>query len=131
MSLLFFKIYNMNYAKANLNNSQSNLKRLFLSLIAISLMFSVFNACPVSAKTKVTSKTAKKTVVAKKAVKTKSKALKTTMKWDTSGVKALGSMASFDYNYSIRDSFVKKVENYAKRKHIKVITASVINHMTE
>ncbi|MEK7615464.1 MAG: hypothetical protein AAB431_03725, partial [Patescibacteria group bacterium] len=51
--------------------------------------------------------------------------------WDKSGLKALGSLASFDYQTSIRNAYMKKVENYARRNGIKTITGAVVKGMRE
>ena len=79
--------------------------------------------------------TATKSVPKKKTVKSvktaKDTKTKTTLKWTADGIRALGSMASFDYSYSIRNAFIKKIENYARRKNIKVINAKVVNSMDE
>jgi len=53
------------------------------------------------------------------------------MAWDASARKMISSMAQFDYSSKIRQSYINKVNAYAKRKGIKVITASVINNMHE
>jgi hypothetical protein len=51
------------------------------------------------------------------------------VKWAPSGLSAIGSLASFDYSTSIRNSYKRKVEAYAKSKGITLITASVVNSM--
>jgi hypothetical protein len=62
-------------------------------------------------------------------VKTTAKTTTTGVRWATSGLNAIGSLASFDYSTSIRNSYKKKVEAYAKRNGITLITASVVNSM--
>jgi hypothetical protein len=54
-----------------------------------------------------------------------------TVHWAASGLKALGPISGFDYNYSIRSSFMRKVEAYARSRGITLITASVVNSMHE
>ncbi len=66
-----------------------------------------------------------------KPVAKKTVTVSTSVKWDKSGLKAIGSLASFDYQKSIRNAYMKKVENYAKRKGVKLITASVVQGMHE
>lgn len=115
-------------------------KLLFLVLLIIFSSALLLNISPVNATTKTVSPTVEKQSVVKKTVKkitkkvtvkkTKSK-IKTTMKWDQTGLKSISNLAAFDYNNTIRNAFIKKVENYARRNHIKVITAKVINSMRE
>ncbi len=59
-------------------------------------------------------------VVSKPAVKLKSVA------WSASGLKSVTRIPS-----GIRPAYKKKVENYARRNHIKSITANVVNSMRE
>lgn len=73
--------------------------------------------------------TVKKKIATKKSVKTGKTVM--TMKWSADGLKTIGNIASFDYSYAIRNAVIKKIENYAKRNHITVITAKVINSMNE
>lgn len=56
---------------------------------------------------------------------------KTTMKWDASGLKYLNTPSHFDYSSAIRNAVIKKIENYARRNKIKVITLAVIKAMRE
>jgi len=128
----------MLYQKKPLN------KKNILSLLIV-LVVAFFNLNSTLAKASTTSATKKtaatKVVSKKKVVKTKKvvKAKKTvksgktvmTLKWSADGIKTIGSIAAFDYSYSIRNAVIKKIENYAKRNHIKVITAKVINSMNE
>jgi hypothetical protein len=53
------------------------------------------------------------------------------MVWDASARQMISSMAQFDYSSKIRQAYINKVNAYAKRNGIKVITASVINNMRE
>jgi predicted alpha/beta-fold hydrolase len=122
------------------------MKKIFLSsgLILIALMFNVV-PLPVKASTAtVVSSTVKQQVKTKKIVKkktTKKKIIKakvavkttakTTLKWDASALKIINNLAGFDHSVTIRNAYVKKVENYARRNKIKVITAAVINSMRE
>ena len=53
------------------------------------------------------------------------------VRWAASGLKQIGSLASFDYNTSIRSAYMAKVVNYAKRNGISVITAEVVKGMHE
>ncbi len=73
----------------------------------------------------------KKAKSAKTAKAAKATTAKTSLKWTPDGFRALGSIASFGYNYSLRNTIIKKVENYARRKNIRVITAKVVNSMDE
>ena len=57
--------------------------------------------------------------------------VKTTMKWDASALKIITKPSSFDRSNVIRNAYIKKVENYARRNKIKVITAKVVNGMRE
>lgn len=108
----------------NQNKKQSNSKKIYLSLLIIFVIV-FLNINTTFAKTVVKSKKApvKKTVVSKKIT------TKTTMKWTADGLRAVGSIQSFGYNYGLRNTIIKKIENYAKRKHIKIINASVVNKM--
>ena len=88
----------------------------------------------IASKTLVTSKpvVASKSVVASKPVAKKVvAATNVKMKWTADGLKALGSPASFGYNYTLRNTIIKKIENYARKKKITVITAKVVNNMNE
>ena len=78
-------------------------------------------------KTKTNKKTKSKTKVKSK----KTSGVKTTLKWSASGLKLLNNFASFDYSSAIRNAYIKKVENYARRNNIKLITADVVNSMRE
>ena len=55
----------------------------------------------------------------------------TTMQWDASALKIITRPSAFDHNNAIRNAYIKKVENYAKRHKIKIITAKVVNGMRE
>jgi hypothetical protein len=108
-----------------------------LCILAAVLIFNVV-VIPVQAKTvsTTTKKTVVKKTVAKKAVKKKivvkkAPALKLTLKWDKSALKIINDPAGFDRVFAIRAAYAKKVENYAKRKHVKVVTAALINGMRE
>ena len=105
-------------------------KKLFLSAIII-FIFAWFNVDVISvqAKTVITKKAVKKTAVVKK--KVISGVTKTSMKWTADGLKALGSPASFGYNYALRNTIIKKIENYARKKKVSVINAKVVNSMDE
>lgn len=59
---------------------------------------------------------------------TKTAAKMVTVKWSADGIKALGSM---DHSSFIRNIVMKKVETYAKRNNIKLITARVVRSMRE
>lgn len=61
----------------------------------------------------------------------KSAAVHTTMKWNAAALKKVSNLRSFDYSTAIRDTYVRKIEKYAKRKKIKVITPAVIDGMRE
>lgn len=109
------------------------MKKLLITLMLIvSAATAVgIQAQPVFAKTKpIVTKTVKSK--AKTNVKASIKAsVKTTMKWDASVLKIINSPSAFDRNNAIRNSYIKKVENYAKRHNIKLITAKVVNGMRE
>lgn len=123
------------------------MKKIFLSLLIIVGATLILNATPVSAQTKPVSSTVKPKVVAKPAttaktvvkpkVVAKPKAVavtskfKTTMDWDASGLKYLSTPSHFDYSSTIRNAVIKKIENYARRNKIKVISLAVINSMRE
>lgn len=128
--------------KEYLKNDSGQVKRIILAAIIIfTIIFSNINAASAQTKASPVNKkpTAVKVVPKKKAVKSgvkstkiaKATATKTSLKWTADGLRALGSIASFGYNYSLRNAIIKKVENYAKRKNIKVITATVVNSMDE
>ena len=117
--------------------------KIVLSLFIL-LVVAFFNLNVTLAKTNTTTPTKKtvttKVVPKKKIVATKKPVMKKTvkagktvmsLKWSADGIKTIGSIAAFDYSYSIRNAVIKKIENYAKRNHIKVITAKVINSMNE
>lgn len=87
-------------------------KLLVISSLVVSIF--LFSAAPMSAST------VKKATTAK-----------ITMKWDASALKIINKPSSFDHSMAIRNAYAKKVENYAKRHKIKVITAKVINGMRE
>ena len=91
-------------------------------LIISAVTFMNVNPSPVYASTK---------KVATKTVKVSKVSVKTTMKWDASALSIITKPSAFDRNNSIRNAYVKKVENYAKRNKIKVITAKVVNGMRE
>lgn len=118
---------------ANKSSRLSFLRKNILLFLVIIFVFTFGRLEIAAAKTKA-SPASKKSSAAVKMVKkkpVKSNQTKTTLKWTASGLKALGSMASFDYSYTIRNAVIKKVEKYARRKNIKTITAAVINSMDE
>ena len=89
-------------------------------LIITAVTFLNVNPSPVYASTK------------KMAAKTQVRvSTKTTIKWDASALKIVNKLSSFDYSPAIRNAYMKKVENYAKRHKIKVITAKVVRGMRE
>ena len=90
-----------------------NKKKMFAVFLMVIMVVSSLGVSSVSAKTKVGT------------------SIPTTMKWDASGLKKVSNLAGFDYSVAIRNSFVKKVERYAKRNKIKTITAKVIDDMRE
>ena len=55
----------------------------------------------------------------------------TTMAWSASGIAKVSNLAYYDESTYIRNSFVKKVERYARSKGITLITAQVIDNMHE
>ncbi len=80
----------------------------------------VAKAAPVVVKTTA----AKKVTIAKKAVKAKKISSVT---WTASGLRAVGSLRSFDYSTTIRNAYMAKIAAYAKARGIKQITAAVVN----
>ena len=112
-------------------------KKISISvLIIIVSIFSWFNININSVEAAATKTTVKKTTVVKKAVAKKPvvkkkvvATTKTSMKWTADGLKALGSPASFGYNYTLRNAIIKKIENYARKNKITVINAKVVNNM--
>ena len=136
------------------------MKKISLLLITIVSVAFLFNIYPMmanaststvgvkkatSAKVAIAKKkaTKKKKIVKKTKITKKSKVTKTAssaksnvsvssdLKWDASGLKLVSNLAHFDYSAVIRNAYLKKVENYARRNNIKVITAAVINSMRE
>lgn len=101
-------------------------KFLISTLIIISSLGILISPAltPIQAKTQAT---VKKHVVKKKKKKTKKSGTITTMKWTSGALAAVGSLASFDYNYGIRNAYMKKIEASARQKHVKTITASFVN----
>jgi hypothetical protein len=55
----------------------------------------------------------------------------TTMRWNSTSLNFLGHMASFDYNYSIRASVIRKIEAYARSRNISTITMGMMDAMTK
>jgi hypothetical protein len=79
----------------------------------------------------VTKKTTPVTTVKTAVKKTTTSSTVSGMVWDASARQMISSMAQFDYSSKIRQAYINKVNAYAKRNGIKVITASVINNMRE
>ena len=86
---------------------------------------------PVVATTKTTVTKTKPTIVKTVAKTGAVKTTATTLKWDASALKIINNPSAFDRNASIRNAYAKKVESYARRNNITVITAKVINGMRE
>ena len=90
---------------------------------------------PINPAKKSTDTVTKTAVVTKKAAPVKTPAKTTTtstsnsVKWAASGLTAIGPLSAFDYSTSIRNSYKRKVEAYARSKGITLITASVVNSM--
>lgn len=97
------------------------MKKIFISLTILVMAISLVNISPSSAYASTKKVVAKATSVS----------VKTTMKWDASALKIITKPSSFDRSNVIRNSYIKKVENYARRNKIKVITAKVVNGMRE
>ncbi|MEI6378220.1 MAG: hypothetical protein WCO55_01035 [Candidatus Falkowbacteria bacterium] len=91
------------------------MKKIIIGLVVVIVAFSCLVGGSVEAK-------AKKAVVSTP---------KTTMQWSASGLSRVSNLRSFDYSVAIRNAYVKKVEAYARRKKIKVITAAVVDGMRE
>ncbi len=112
------------------------MKKTSAILVTGLLLAVVINLCPmtVSASTANTAAKNKTKIALKVKSKTKVKAkakIKTTLKWDASALKIINNFAGFDYSSTVRNAYIKKVENYARRNNIKVVTATVINSMRE
>ena len=104
------------------------MKKVIITLTMLIIAVTALNINPnpaFAATKKVETKTTVKKVVAKKA------SVKTTMKWDASALKIVTNPNAFDHSTVIRNAYIKKVESYAKRHKIKVITAKVVNGMRE
>jgi len=124
----------MNIKKCPMNEKGRIMGKTILALAVIFVVtFFSLDVAAVSAKTTsiVKKPAVAKSIAKKKPVKSKNSQAKTTLQWTASGLKALGSMAAFDYSYTIRNVIIKKVENYARRKKIKIITAAVVKSMDE
>lgn len=91
------------------------MKKLFKGICIIALIISAMGPMYVSAATK----------------KSSAASPKTTMKWSPAALKQMKNLRGFDYSTAIRDSYMRKVERYAKRKHLTLITPAVINGMRE
>lgn len=52
--------------------------------------------------------------------------IKTSMKWTPAALKDIGSFASFDYNNTIRNAYIKKIELFAKKKHATTVTPAIV-----
>jgi hypothetical protein len=102
---------------------------LTLASLIISLFFSTSLAAQASATSSKTS-TTKKVATTKVATKTKTVAKPVVklapVKWAASGLKSVARIPS-----GVRTAYKKKVENYARRNNIKLITATVVNNMRE
>ena len=61
------------------------------------------------------------------AAATKTAAKTTTVKWAASGLSAIAKIR----NTFVRTAYKQKVESYAKRKHIALITSNVVTSMRE
>lgn len=102
------------------------MKKILLSLLIVLTAVSVLNFYPTVA---AQAKTKARTKIVKH--RTKTAKYKTTLKWDASGLKYLNNSAAFDYSSVVRNAVIKKIEKYARRNHIKIITGAVINSMRE
>lgn len=87
------------------------MKKTLLGLIVFSLMFTGLVIAPVQTQA----------ATAKKVTKT------TTVKWASSGLSAVAKIR----NSAVRTAYKKKVESYAKRNHIALITSKVVTSMRE
>lgn len=111
------------------------MKKIIIFLFLILIFGLTISSYPLAAqaataKASVKAKTVKPKTTAKAKTKYTSK-YKTTMKWEASGLKYLSQGSHFDYSSAIRNAVIKKIENYAKRKKIKVVTRAVIDGMRE
>lgn len=117
------------------------MKKIYsIGLFALALAL-ILNASPVAAATSAGNSAIKQPtkvgLVKKVRTKAKVKAVvhktkyKTTMDWDASALKILSNFAGFDYSNVVRNAYIKKVEDYARRNNIKVITADVIDSIRE
>ena len=100
------------------------MKKFFASFLVIAAVAGLVNLTPVFVP-------ASQAAVKKAVKKAPAPKIKTTMKWDAGALKILNNFASFDYSSTIRNAYIKKVEAYAKRNKIKIITAAVVNGMRE
>lgn len=87
------------------------MKKILLSLMVFSLMITGLAIAPVQTQA----------ASAKTAAKTK------TVKWASSGLSAIAKIR----NTFVRAAYKTKVENYAKKKHIALITSNVVTSMRE
>jgi hypothetical protein len=124
----------MELKRSSARDKSQVIVKIFL-VMAVIFAISLVRIDVAAAKTKTAVATKKpvvtKIIPKKKTTKNQSSQTKVTVKWAASGLKALGGIASFDYSYAIRNATIKKIENYARRKNIKVITAAVINSINE
>lgn len=96
---------------------------LGLSIFCLIMVSFFLITSPSSASAKVSN--TKKPVVIKKVV-IKPVAKLAPVSWSASGLKSVARIPS-----GVRPAYKKKVENYARRNHIKLITAGVVDGMRE
>lgn len=116
------------------------MKKLILPVSIVCLLVAVFLTNATTQASATSSKTTTKKVVVgtttKALVKTPSKTVAkapakpvvkvVAVKWAASGLKSVARIPS-----GVRPAYKKKVENYARRNNIKLITAAVVNGMRE
>lgn len=117
------------------------MKKIYFFVALIIFSFSI-NLVLVSAKATSQKPVTKKSVVKKTPTKNKvipkaktntkkGSGYGTSMTWDKSALKIISNLNGFDGSTYIRNSYVKKVEAYARRNNIKIITAKVVDDMRE
>lgn len=75
--------------------------------------------------------TVKATAVKSSAKTSSAKKTTSSITWSRDALRIINNPSAFDHSRTIRNAYVQKVLNYAKRNNIKVITAAVINGMRE
>lgn len=110
-----------------------NMKKLILISLTLAFLSVSAGITPAQAQTKATGSkaTVAKTTAVKKTVKTTAvkpapKPVVVSVKWAASGLQAVSRVPK-----GVRPAYKKKVENYARRNKIKLITKAVVASMRE